>query len=277
MNILVPMKQIVDADQFARLRLGAGGESLDRTGLDLRTNPFDECALEAALRLTEDGRARGQRLGEVVTTTLGPVADEPMLRSTLAIGAQRAIRVDTLDAEIDGRLTSHVIATLAAKSNFMLVLLGRQSADGDGNEVAQRVAALLDWPHVTCATSILEQPDESVHVQRELDLGGVLCVELHLPAVVSVDLRITQPSAVRSRCSPSDYSYADGVRFASLPAILAAQRKPLQTKPLAEFVGNEGPVLRHVAFEMATPRAHCQMVGSCAELLQALPAEIGAV
>jgi electron transfer flavoprotein beta subunit len=271
-KILVPIKQVVDPDQYRRLCLTPDGASVVTRGLELVANPFDEHALEAALRLTEDGRDPGQRLGEVVVMTLGSAETETMLRSALAIGAAEAIRVEASDDNIDAWLVSTIIARLAQDSLVDLVLLGRQSADGDGNEVAQRIAALLDWPQVTCATNIEENADATLLVQREVD-GGMLRVRVGLPAVVSVDLRIIAAQSVRSRHCPRDHVYPAGVRFASLPAIIAARKKPIVTRLLGDLLENAAPVLRHVAYDLGPARAACKMVGSTDELLQRLTCE----
>jgi electron transfer flavoprotein beta subunit len=271
-NILIPIKQVVDPDQYRQLQLAPDGTSVVTQGLALIPNPFDEHALEAALRLTEDGREPTRRLGEVVVVTLGSATTETMLRSALAIGAGEAIRVEASHENIDAWLVSKTIARLAKQSSVDLVLLGKQSADGDGNEVAQRVAALLDWPQVTGATQIEELEDGSLLVEREVD-GGTLRVGVGLPAVISVDLRIIAAQSVRSRHCPREYLYPPGVRFATLPAIIAARRKPIVTRLLGDLVEKPRPVLRHVAYDLAPSRACCRIVGSTDELVQRLTSD----
>ncbi len=269
MKILVCIKQVVDPDHSQRLRLGSDGRRLDASGLETLANPFDEYALEAALRLTEDGSNSKLRLGQVVAITVGDAATETLLRSALALGADEAIRVNATDGSIDASLVSKVVARIAQQSAADLVLLGKQSVDGDGNEVAQRVAAILDWPQITCATAIEETSDGTLHVRREVD-GGMLKVAVRLPAVISVDLRVIAPNAVRSRHCQQDHAYPHGVRYASLPSIIAAKRKPLSLRALSELVDAAIPLLRHVAYELSPPRGPCRKCDSVDDLMLAL-------
>jgi electron transfer flavoprotein beta subunit len=271
-KILVSLKQVVDPDQSQRLRVGSDGRLLDSAGLDMLTNPFDEYALEAALRLTEDGRSPKLRLGQVLAMTVGKATTEVMLRSALALGADEAIRVDATDETIDALVVSKVVARLAQQSDADLVVLGKQSVDGDGNEMAQRVAAILDWPQITCATAIEETSDGTLRVRREVD-GGMLQLAVRLPAVISVDLRIIAPNAVRSRCCPRDHAYPHGVRYASLPSIIAAKRKSLSLRCLTEFVEAAVPLLHHVGYELSPPRVACKVCGSVDALMRALTEE----
>ena len=199
MRILVPLKQVPDPDNANKIRVSDDHRRLEVASLEPKANPFDEYALEAALRLTEDGRAPRIRRGETLLVTLGPADTEVMLRAGLATGADRAFRVATGDDDLDAARVAHVLAKLAIKEACDLVLMGKQSVDGDSNEVGQRLAASLHWPQVTFASKILALADGRLEIDREVD-GGVQRLRVALPAVVSVDLRIVVPdgSAVGS-------------------------------------------------------------------------------
>ncbi|HEX5099935.1 MAG TPA: electron transfer flavoprotein subunit beta/FixA family protein, partial [Polyangiaceae bacterium] len=220
MKVLVPLKRVADPDNANKIKLAPNGAAVDTTGLEWKMNPFDEYALEAALRLTENGKAPKQRLGEVVVVTLGPKECEQTLRSALATGADRAIRVDTTDDALDGRLVAHALKSIVLAEKPDVVLLGKQAVDGDSNQVGQRLAELLDWPMATFAATIREEQG-ALLVGREVD-GGVLTLRVKLPAVVTVDLRIVSPKSVYSSHTDASHQYAEGVRFAPLPAIMAA-------------------------------------------------------
>lgn len=271
-KILVPIKQVVDPENASRIHVSSDGKSLVATGLERKPNPFDEYALEAALRLTEDARSPRQRLGEIVAVTLGPPTTETMLRAALATGADRAIRVDTSDEALDGRLTAHLLASLAKREGVGLIMMGKQSSDGDGSEVGQRVAALLGWPQATSATAIVQDTPNSLCVEREVD-GGVVRIRVELPAVVTVDLRIVGPSSVRSQQTPPDHLYSHGVRFAPLPSIMMARRKPLEQCE----VGSLGPMpprqLRYASYFTQRGRLGGKVVASPTELVHLLTSE----
>lgn len=266
MRILVAIKQVCDPDQMGRLHLLENGTVLDRSCLDRFANPFDEYALETALRLTENGEVPQQRLGDVVAITFGDTASEVVLRSALALGATRAIRVDATDTAIDAQMVAKSIAHLARLQSADLVIMGKQSVDGDGNEVAQRVAAILDWPQVISVAAIREQSNGLLDVEREVD-DGTLILRIALPAVVSVDLRVILPAAVRSRHTSRGFEYPTGVRYASLPSILGAKRKQLDVIPLSELTDPSHRVLNHARYQLRRPRQGCQLVETVDELL----------
>lgn len=271
MKILVPIKQVADPDQYGKLRILDDGSAIDDSALDRCNNPFDEYALEAALRLTENGKAPKTRLGEITAVTFGHVASEAALRSALALGATTAIRVETSDSNLDPHLVAHGLARLVRNRGFDVVLMGKQSVDGDGQEVPQRVAALLDWPQVTCVSSIEELEAGVLFVRRELD-RGIARVRVRLPCVVSVDLRVILPEAVRSRHTAREFAYPSGVRYASLPAILASKRKPIELAELDALVEGAVPKLAYQSPSIATQRRVCEMVNSVPELVQQLQA-----
>jgi electron transfer flavoprotein beta subunit len=268
-KILVPVKRVADPDNANKVKIAAGGGAVDTTGLEWKPNPFDEYALEAALRLTENGKAPKQRLGEVVVVTLGPKECEQTLRSALATGADRAIRVDTTDDALDGRLVAHALKSIVLAEKPDVVLLGKQAVDGDSNQVGQRLAELLDWPMATFAATIREEQG-ALLVGREVD-GGVLTLRVRLPAVVTVDLRIVAPTSVYSlHTDAAAHKYGEGVRFAPLPAIMAAKKKPLDTKTLAELAPGVALAQKTLKFEKPAARSAGVKVKDVSELVEKL-------
>lgn len=268
MKVLVALKRVADPDNANKVKIAAGGASVDTTGLEWKPNPFDEYALEAALRLTENGKAPKQRLGEVVVVTIGPKEVEQTLRAALATGADRAIRVEATDDQLDGRLVANALKAIVDAEKPDVVLMGKQAVDGDSNQVGQRVAELLDWPMATFAATIKEE-EGALLVGREVD-GGVLTVRVKLPAVVTVDLRIVAPLSVFSKVTEASFKYNDGVRFAPLPAIMAAKKKPLDVKPLGELVAGATLTTRYLKFERPAQRAAGVKVKDVPELVEKL-------
>lgn len=269
MKVLVALKRVADPDNANKVKIAAGGAAVDTSGLESKPNPFDEYALEAALRLTENGKAPKQRLGEVVVVTLGPKEAEQTLRAALATGADRAIRVDATDEQLDGRLVAKALKAVVAAEKPDLVLMGKQAVDGDSNQVGQRLAELLDFPMATFAATIKEEEGGALLVGREVD-GGVLTLRVKLPAVVTVDLRIVAPHSVFSKVTEAGFKYNDGVRFAPLPAIMAAKKKPLDVKPLAELVPDAQLSTKYLKFERPTQRAAGVKVKDVSELVEKL-------
>jgi electron transfer flavoprotein beta subunit len=270
-KILVALKRVADPDNANKVKIPPSGEKVDTTGLEWKINPFDEYALESALRLTENGKTPKKREGEVVVVTLGPKETETTLRSALATGADRAIRIEANDDELDGRLVSLALQKVVEEEKPDGVLLGKQAVDGDTDQVGQELAELLDWPMATFAATIKEEGSALV-VGREVD-GGVLTLKLTLPAVVTVDLRIVAPTSVYSSKTDASFKYNDGVRFAALPAIMAAKRKPLVVKPLAELVSDTALTTKYLRFEAPPQRSAGVKVKDVAELVEKLATE----
>jgi electron transfer flavoprotein beta subunit len=269
-KVLVALKRVADPDNANKVKVSAQGDAVDTTGLEWKTNPFDEYALEAALRLTENGKTPKKREGEVVVVTLAPKEAETMLRAALATGADRAIRIEATDADLDGRLVAHALKAIVLAEKPDLVLLGKQAVDGDSNQVGQRLAELLDYPMATFAATIKEE-NGALLVGREVD-GGVATLRVQLPAVVTVDLRIVAPTSVFSKLSQAEtgFKHNEGVRFAPLPAIMAAKKKPLEVKTLAELVGGNQLATKYVKFERPPQRSGGAKVKDVAELVQKL-------
>jgi len=272
LKILVPLKQVADPDNADRVRICADGSRLDDSALERQVNPFDEYALEAALRLTEDAREPRKRLGEVIAVTLGPTDTETMLRGALATGADRAIRVNATDDILDAGLVAVALAKLARREAADLVLMGKQTVDGDGNEVAQRLAGVLDWPQATFAATIRQDSPSGLTVGREVD-GGVHEIRLILPAVVSVDLRIIAKDSVASLATNPSHEYQPGVRFSTLPAIMQSRKKAIEQLDLAALVGSRRAQVRHVAYVAPEVRGVGRVVESPTELVRLLSTE----
>ncbi len=268
MKVLVALKRVADPDNANKVKIAAGGAAVDTTGLEWKPNPFDEYALEAALRLTENGKAPKQRLGEVVVVTIGPKEGEQTLRAALATGADRAIRIDATDDQLDGRLVAVALKSIVDAEKPDLILMGKQAVDGDSNQVGQRLAELLDYPMATFAATIKEE-EGSLLVGREVD-GGVLTLRVKLPAVVTVDLRIVSPTSVFSKVTEAGFKYNDGVRFAPLPAIMAAKKKPLEVKALADVAPGVALTTQYIKFERPAQRAAGVKVKDVSELVDKL-------
>jgi electron transfer flavoprotein beta subunit len=270
-KILVPLKRVADPDNANKIKLGAGGAKIETTGLESKPNPFDEYAIETALRLTENGANTKARLGEVIALTFGPKEAESTLRQALATGADRAIRVDATDDQLDGDLVARALKAIVEKEKPDLVLLGKQQVDGDSNQVGQLLAEYLGWPQATFAGSIKSEADKALVVGREVD-GGTIKLKVTLPAVVTVDLRIVAPKSVQSMHSPA-HVYADGVRFAALMAIMAAKKKPLVEMKLAELTPDVAQKIKYSTFELPPARKAGVKVKTVAELVAKLKTE----
>jgi electron transfer flavoprotein beta subunit len=200
MKILVTAKRVVDYN--VKVRVKPDGSGVDTANVKMSMNPFDEIAVEEAVRLREKGIAT-----EVVAVSCGPAACQETLRNALAIGADRAILVET-DVELQPLAVAKLLRAIVAKESPQLVILGKQAIDDDANQVGQMLAALLDWPQGTFASKV-EVGNGMLTVKREID-GGNETVEAALPAVVTADLRLNEP------------------RYATLPNIMKAKKKPLE-------------------------------------------------
>ena len=276
MKILVALKRVADPANHNKVKIPASADKVDTAGLEWQINPFDLYALETALRLTEDGKAPKVRVGEVVTVTLGPVETETNLRSSLATGADRAIRIDATDDQLDGRLVAHALAKVVEEEKPDLVILGKQEVDGETNQVGQMLAELLDYPMATFAATIQEEA-EGLLVGREVD-GGVHKVRVKFPAVITVDLRIVAPDSVYSTKTAAGFKYPyEEVRFAPLPAIMQAKKKPLAVKKLADLVGAATLTSKYSKFEAPPGRKAGVKVKDVEDLVQKLATEAKAI
>lgn len=204
MKILVPVKRVIDYN--VKVRVKADESGVDLTNVKMALNPFCEIAVEEAVRLKEAGQAT-----EVVVVSIGSKAVQEQLRTALALGADRAIQLET-EAELDSLQVAKLLHKLLEKEQPELVIIGKQAIDSDNNQTGQMLAALAGIGQGTFASKVELTPDSKVQVTREVD-GGLQTVELSLPAVVSTDLRLNEP------------------RYASLPNIMKAKRKPLEVIP----------------------------------------------
>jgi electron transfer flavoprotein beta subunit len=201
MKIVVTCKRVVDFN--VKVRVKADGSGVDLANVKMSMNPFDEIAVEEAVRLKEKGIAT-----EIVAVSCGTAACQETLRTALALGADRAILVQT-DAELQPLAVAKLLKAIVEREKPRLVLAGKQAIDDDANQVGQMLAALLDWPQAVYASKI-EISGDSARVTTEID-GGMETIELALPAVVTADLRLNEP------------------RYATLPNIMKAKKKPLET------------------------------------------------
>src|SRR5438132_7719903 len=200
MKVLVPVKRVVDFNVKVRVR--SDGSGVDTANVKMSMNPFDEIAVEEAVRLKEKGVVT-----EIVAVSCGITACQETLRTALAIGADRAILVET-DLEMQPLAVAKLLKALVDKEQPRLVILGKQAIDDDSNQVGQMLAALLGWPQATFASKV-DIADGAATVKREID-GGLETLTMKLPAVITTDLRLNEP------------------RYATLPNIMKAKKKPLE-------------------------------------------------
>lgn len=245
MKVLVPVKRVVDYN--IKPRVAADGSGVETQGVKMSMNPFDEIALEEALRLREKGQA-----DEVVAVSIGPQVAQDVLRTAMAMGADRAILIQT-DAEIEPRVVSSLLKAVVEKEQPGLVSMGKQAIDDDMNATGQMLAARLGWPQGTFASSV-EIADGRVEVAREVD-GGTETVSLTLPAVITADLRLNEP------------------RYASLPNIMKARKKPLETIEAASLGVDLTPRLKIVSVAEPPERKAGVIVETVEELVAKLKTE----
>jgi electron transfer flavoprotein beta subunit len=247
MKVLVAVKRVVDFN--VRVRVKPDGTGVDLSNVKMSMNPFDEIAVEEALRLKEAGKAT-----EVVAVSIGPAQAQETIRTALAMGADRGILVKA-ETPVEPLAVAKLLKAIVEAEAPQLVILGKQAIDDDSNQVGQMLAALLGWPQGTFASKV--EPDGgSVNVTREVD-GGLQTVRLKLPAVVTTDLRLNTP------------------RYASLPNIMKAKKKPLDEKTAADYGVDIAPRLTVVKTSEPPARKGGVMVGSVAELVAKLKGEAG--
>ena len=242
LRILVPVKRVVDYN--VKIRVKTDGSGVELANVKMSMNPFDEIAVEEALRLKEAGKAK-----EVIVVSIGPQQATETLRTGLAMGADRAILVKT-DAAVEPLAVAKILKAVAAEEQPGLIILGKQAIDDDSNQTGQMLAALLGWGQGTFASKV-EIADGSVDVTREVD-GGLQTVTLKLPAVVTTDLRLNEP------------------RYASLPNIMKAKKKPLAEKSPADLGVDATSRLRVLKTVEPSSRTAGVKVGSVAELVAKL-------
>ena len=242
MKLLVPVKRVIDYNVKPRVK--ADGSGIDLANVKMSMNPFDEIAVEEAIRLKEKGAAT-----EIVVVSIGPAKAQETLRTALAMGADRAILVQTDDA-VEPLAVAKILAKVAAEEQPGMVILGKQAIDDDSNQTGQMLAALLGWAQGTFASKV-EVAGDDVNVTREVD-GGLETVRLKLPAIVTTDLRLNEP------------------RYASLPNIMKAKSKPLATKTPADYGVDTAPRLTTLAVREPSKREAGVKVASVDELIDRL-------
>ncbi len=275
MKILVPVKRVPDPTQKAKIKDG----HIDLTGASWIVNTFDEYAVETALRLVENGADNTRVAGsEIIVVSLGPDDAAKEIRTTLAMGADRAIHVVTNDAEIDSLIVVKVLAGIIAAEKPDLVLMGKQAVDGDANQVGQMLAGKLGLAQATFAASIeLSADKKSLLVGREVD-GGVEYKRVPVPSVVTVDLRIVGARSVKNGLTPETHNYSgEGARLPSLKGIMAAKKKPMATAKLADYGAEPQPQIKELSVTLPPPRAAGQIVADIPTLVKKLADEAKAL
>jgi electron transfer flavoprotein beta subunit len=245
MKVLVPVKRVVDYN--VKVRVKSDGSGVDLANVKMSMNPFDEIAIEEAIRLKEAGKVT-----EVIAVSCGVAKCEETLRTALAIGADRAILVET-DTELQPLAVAKLLKALAEKEQPQLMILGKQAIDDDANQTGQMTAALLNWPQATFASKVVLEEGKA-NVTREID-GGLETLSLTLPAIVTTDLRLNEP------------------RYVTLPNIMKAKKKPLdKTTPDALGV-DVAPRLKTIKVVEPSPRAAGVIVPDVATLVAKLKNE----
>ena len=245
LKILVPVKRVIDYN--VKVRVKADGTGVDLANVKMSMNPFDEIAVEEAMRLKEAGKAT-----EVVAVSCGIAACQETLRTAMAIGADRAILVES-DADLQPLAIAKLLAAVAKKEEPGLVILGKQAIDDDSNQTGQMLAALLGWPQATFASKLVLGEGKAT-VTREID-GGLETLEISMPAVVTTDLRLNEP------------------RYATLPNIMKAKKKPLDILKPADLGVDVAPRLTTVSVAEPAKRGAGIKVADVAQLVDKLKNE----
>ncbi|WP_298596141.1 electron transfer flavoprotein subunit beta/FixA family protein [Zoogloea sp.] len=245
MKILVPVKRVVDYN--VKIRVKADQSGVELANVKMAMNPFDEIAVEEAVRLKEAGKAT-----EIVAVSAGVAQCQETLRTAMAIGADRGILVES-DADLQPLAVAKLLKALVDKEQPQLVILGKQAIDDDSNQTGQMLAALLGWPQATFASKV-ELAGDSVQVTREID-GGLETLALPLPAVITTDLRLNEP------------------RYATLPNIMKAKKKPLDTVKPADLGTDVAPRLTTLKVVEPAARSAGIKVADVAQLIDKLKNE----
>jgi electron transfer flavoprotein beta subunit len=253
MKILVPTKRVPDPDQ--PIHLNAAKTAADLDGIPCVINPFDAIAIEEALRIREEGRSPAGDDVEIIAVGIGPQDCEKEIRTALAMGADRAIHVVT-DEYIDSWVVSNLLKAVTEKEQPDLILMGKQAIDGDNNQAGQFLAHHLGWPQATFASEIVFDGD-CVKVARETDTG-IENISLELPAIITTDLRLNEP------------------RYASLPAMMKAKRRPLEALTPADLGVAVEPKVEILSMETLSAKRNCIRVNNVEELVAKLK-EAGAL
>ena len=247
MKVLVPVKRVIDYNVKVRVKSDQSG--VDLANVKMSMNPFDEIAVEEAIRLKEAGTA-----SEVVAVSIGPDKAQDQIRQALAMGADRGILIKT-DETVEPLAVAKLLKKVVEEESPELVILGKQAIDDDSNQTGQMLSALLGWGQGTFASKV-EKNDGSINVTREID-GGLQTISLKLPAIVTTDLRLNEP------------------RYASLPNIMKAKKKPLEVKEVGDYGVDIAPRLETLKVTEPPKREAGVKVESVAELVDKLKNEAG--
>jgi electron transfer flavoprotein beta subunit len=249
MKVLVPVKRVIDYN--VKVRVKADQSGVDLANVKMSMNPFDEIATEEAVRLKEKGVVT-----EIVVVSIGPQQAQETIRTALAMGADRGILI-TADQMPEPLAIAKLLKAVVEQEQPQLVLMGKQAIDDDNNATGQMLAALLGWPQATFASKV-EIAGETANVTREVD-GGLQTLGVDLPAIVTVDLRLNEP------------------RYASLPNIMKAKKKPIESKAAADYGVDIAPRLKVVKVAEPAKRAGGVKVESAADLVMKLKTEAGVI
>jgi len=248
MKLLVPVKRVIDFNVAVRVK--TDGSGVDLSNVKMSINPFDEIAVEEGLRLKASGKA-----DEVIAVSIGPKQCTETLRTALAMGADRGLLI-ICEQQIEPLTVAKVLKEVCIEESPRLVIMGKQAIDDDCNQTGQMLAALLDWPQGTFASKI-ELGEERIVVTREVD-GGLQTLDLKLPAIITTDLRLNEP------------------RYASLPNIMKARKKPIEEKSIADYGINPTPRLKTLEVTEPPKRRAGMRVDSASALVEKLR-EAGAI
>jgi electron transfer flavoprotein beta subunit len=265
-KILVTCKRVPNPEQ----KLKFAGTGIDLSAATWQVNTFDEYAVETALRLTEKGKG-GEHTGEVVVVGVGPKDVTQQMRGVLAMGADRGILVSGDDGALDADAVARVLRAVVDREKPDLVILGKQTVDGDSNQVGQILAGLLNWPQATFLASVrLATDGKSATVTREVD-AGVEEKRVRLPAVLTVDLRIIGKKAVRNEAlAGPDAEWEETQRYASLKGIMAAKKKEIREISGADLGVSPAPLMKVVSYQAPPTRKAGVKVASVEELVAKL-------
>ncbi len=247
MKVLVPVKRVLDYNVKARVKPDQSG--VDLANVKMSMNPFDEIAVEEAVRLKEDGKAE-----EIVVVSIGPEKAQETIRTALAMGADRGILIKT-DETVEPLGVAKILAKVVEEESPDLVVMGKQAIDDDSNATGQMLGALLGWPQATFASK-LELADGGATVTREVD-GGLMTIKVSTPAIVTTDLRLNEP------------------RYASLPNIMKAKKKPIDAKDVGDYGVDIAPRLQVTKVTEPPKREAGEIVESVEELVSKLKNEAG--
>ena len=239
MKVLVPVKRVVDFN--VKVRVKSDGSGVDIANVKMSMNPFDEIAVEEAMRLKETGKVT-----EVIAVSCGITQCQETLRTAMAIGADRGILIQT-DQDVEPLAVAKLLKAVAETEKPDLIIMGKQAIDGDNNATGQMLSTLLDWPQATFASKVVVENGEA-QVTREVD-GGLQTLGVKLPAVITTDLRLNEP------------------RYASLPNIMKAKKKPLETKTVADYGIDVTPRLKVLKVTEPPKRSAGKKVADAAELV----------